>query len=83
MLAERMEEWAAGLRAEGKQEGMQQGMQQGEARALMMMLTQRFGGIPAEVSREIACATAAQIEVWLGCVLTARSLEDLFGPTQH
>ena len=79
MLAERLEAWAHGYKAEG----MQQGMQQGEALALQRLLSKRFGSIPAGIGARIAGASSEQIEVWLDQVLDARSLDDLFGPLAH
>ena len=79
MLAERLEQWARGYKAEGRQEGRQEG----EALALQRLLSKRFGSIPAEITARIAAASSAEIEVWLDRVLDARSLEDLFGPITH
>ena len=75
MLAERLEEWAHGYKAEG--------MQQGEAIALQRLLTKRFGAVPADVTARIAGAAPEQIEQWLDQVLDAGSLDDLFGPIAH
>ncbi len=75
MLAERLEEWAHGYKAEG--------LQQGEALALQLLLSKRFSSIPAEIAARIAGASSEEIEVWLDQVLDARSLDDLFGPIAH
>jgi len=99
MLAERLEEWALGYKAEGKAEGIQQGMkkgvqqgkaegvqqgmQRGEALALQKLLSKRFGAMPSEVLTKIAGASPAQVDVWLDQVLEAKRLEDLFGPIPH
>jgi hypothetical protein len=87
MLAERLEEWAHGYKAEGKQEGMQQGMQQGmkqgETLALQKLLTKRFGVMPSDVLAKIAAANATQVDQWLDLVLDAPSLESMFGPITH
>ena len=79
MLAERLEEWALGYKAEGKAEGMQRG----EALALQKLLSKRFGAMPSEVLTKIAEASPAQVDVWLDQVLEAKRLEDLFGPIPH
>ena len=79
MLAERMEEWALGYKAEG----MQQGMQQGEVLALQRLLTKRFGAIPSDVLAKIAGAAPEQIDAWLDQVLDAKSLGDMFGSSTH
>ena len=87
MLAERLEEWALGYKAEGMQKGIQQGkaegVQQGEALALQKLLSKRFGAMPSEVLTKIARASPAQMDAWLDQVLEAKSLDDLFGPIPH
>ena len=87
MLAERLEEWALGYKAEGMQTGMQQGkaegIQQGEALALQKLLSKRFGAMPSEVLTKIAGASPEQVDAWLDQVLEAKRLEDLFGPISH
>lgn len=75
MLAERMEEWALGYKAEG--------MQQGEALALQRLLSKRFGVIPSDVLAKIAGAAPEQIDAWLDQVLDAKSLGDMFGSSTH
>ena len=82
MLAERLEEWAHGYKAEGMQQGiqqgMQQGMQQGEALALQRLLSKRFGAIPSDITVQIAAASVAQIEAWFDRAIDARQLSDVF-----
>ena len=51
-----------------------------EALALQKLLKQRFGAIPPAVLAQISAASLEQIDAWLDQVLTARSLDDLFGP---
>lgn len=79
MLAERLEEWAHGYKAEG----MQQGMQQGEALALQRLLVKRFGVASAEIVARITTASSQEIEMWLDRAIDARTLDDIFGPTTH
>lgn len=83
MLADRMEEWALGFKAEGKADGVQQGMQKGEILALQKLLTKRFGAIPSDVLAKIACATPEQIDAWLDQILDARNLADMFDSAVH
>ena len=87
MLAERLEEWAHGYKAEGMQQGRQEGeavgLQKGEALALQRLISRRFGAVPAEITARIAGAAPEQIELWLDQVLDAGSLGDMFGPTTH
>ena len=75
MLAERLEEWALGYKAEG--------VQLGEALALQKLLSKRFGAIPPEILEKIAGASPEQMDAWLDSVLEAQSLDVLFGPTPH
>ena len=75
MLAERLEEWAHGYKAEG--------VQQGEALALQKLLTKRCGAIPADITARIATASVEEIEAWFDRAIEARSFDDVFGPTAH
>ena len=79
MLADRLEEWALGFKAEG----MQQGMQQGEAMALQRLLDKRFGAVSADVMGRIANASKEQIEAWFDKAIDAHDLADIFGPMTH
>lgn len=79
MLAERLEEWAHGYKAEGVQEGVQQG----EILALQKLLTKRFGHIPTDINAKIASASREQIESWFDQAIEAGRLDDVFGPTTH
>ena len=79
MLAERLEEWAHGYKAEGVQEGMQQG----ETLALQKLLTKRFGVIPSDITARIASASREQIESWFEQAIEAGRLDDVFGPAAH
>jgi flagellar biosynthesis/type III secretory pathway protein FliH len=91
MLAERLEEWALGYKAEGVQLGMQQGkaegkvegVQLGEALALQKLLSKRFGAMPSEILEKIASASQEQIEAWFDQAIDAKSVVDVFGPTPY
>jgi hypothetical protein len=75
MLAERLEEWALGYKAEG--------VQLGEALALQKLLSKRFGAMPSEILTKIASASQEQIEAWFDQAIDAKSVVDVFGPTPH
>ena len=75
MLADQLEVWAHGYKAEG----MQQGMLQGEALALQKLLTKRFGVIPANILTSISFASRAQIEEWFDRAIDADGYTDVFG----
>jgi flagellar biosynthesis/type III secretory pathway protein FliH len=95
MLAERLEEWALGYKAEGKAEGKVEGkaegkaegkvegVQLGEALALQKLLSKRFGAMPSEILTKIASASREQIEVWFDQAIDATSVVDVFGPTPY
>ena len=82
MLAQRLEDWARGYRAEGRQEGRQEGLQkgrqEGELLALQRLLSRRFGVIPVDVTERISKAALPDIERWLDRVIEAKQLADVF-----
>lgn len=86
MLADRLEEWAHGYIAEGKQEGKQeglqegklQGLQQGEMLALQRLLAKRFGVIPMETVSLISQAPLEDIERWFDRAIDAKALSNVF-----
>jgi hypothetical protein len=93
-LSERIKEWSAndvakGLqkgRQEGRQEGIQvglekgqeEGQRQGAARALLALLTKRFGPPSAALQTRIHAATHVQIEAWFDQALDASDLSQVF-----
>ena len=94
MLADRLEEWAHGYIAEGKQEGLhegkqqglhegkqqglQEGKQQGEMLALQRLLAKRFGVIPMETVSLISQAPLEDIELWFDRAIDAKAFPDVF-----
>ena len=82
LLADRLEEWAHGYIAEGKQEGLHegklQGLQQGEMLALQRLLAKRFGVIPMETVSLISQAPLEDIERWFDRAIDAKALSDVF-----
>jgi predicted transposase YdaD len=62
-----------------KREGRLEGRVEGEARSLMMLLTARFGRVPAEAKERILAAKEATLARWLVRVLTAPTIDDVFG----
>jgi flagellar biosynthesis/type III secretory pathway protein FliH len=78
MLADRLEEWALGYKAEGEQKGRQEGRQEGEMLALQKLLAKRFGAIPTEVTAKIANASLETIEQWFDLAIDAKQLADVF-----
>lgn len=72
---------------EGIQQGMQQGMQQGrlkgKAQMLERFLALRFGELPVWVGERLAHANESMLDAWTEAVLSAGSLEAVFGIDQH
>jgi len=63
---------------QGVQQGIQQGVQQGKCEALLGVLRQRFGAeVTTDTEQRLASASLAQIELWLGRVLTATTLNEV------
>jgi len=63
---------------EGRQEGWQEGRQEGEQVLLQKLLIKRFGPLPAEVLKQLACASTGQIDTWADRVFEAASLDEVF-----
>ena len=64
---------------QGRQEGVQQGMQQGERELLLRLLRRRFGELSAAVRERVAAAQTPELDRWAEQLLTAASLEEVFG----
>jgi hypothetical protein len=71
------------LRREGEARGEARGEAKGELRgkrgALLLLLRQRFGGLPAAAVASIDSAGADELDVWFTRVLTAPSLDAVLG----
>ena len=67
------------LRQEGRQEGLREGLEEGGqlalSRALMELLTERFGPLDETTAQRVEGATTAELGAWLRGVLTADSVE--------
>ena len=66
-------------RREGLEEGLEQGLEQGERRVLQRLLVRRFGDLPVWVLKALEHDSAETLETWADNILTASSLEELFG----
>ena len=64
-------------RREGEARGEARGKAQGKREALLLLLRQRFGRVPAAAAARIEGAGAAELDVWFGRVLSASSLSDV------
>lgn len=79
MLAERIDAWFE----EARHKGIQQGLLQGEAKIIARLLERRFGPLPPEVMERLSGAQEAQLVAWGEAVLSAPSLEAVFGSAAH
>ena len=64
--------------AKGKAEGRTKGRAEGKADTLLTQLTQRFNQIPPTTERRVRKASEARLDAWLGRILVADSIEDVF-----
>ncbi len=62
-----------------RQEGLEQGLEQGRAEALLRQLRLKFADVPAETQARVRAGSPADLDRWLDRVLTAETLEDVFG----
>ena len=72
---------------EGMQKGLQEGMQQGrvvgKVQSLERQLQLRFGELPDWVHEHLAQAKENELGNWTDAVLSAVSLESIFGDDRH
>ena len=64
-------------RQEGRQEGEQESLKRGVQLAMLTLIEQRFGKVPAEVVRRIKNTRAVEIDQWMRRILAAATLDDL------
>ena len=63
----------------GLERGLEQGLEQGERRLVLRMLAQSFGELPVTVVKSLDSMTSSEIEGLSDRILTAATLQDLFG----
>ncbi|MEM7582057.1 MAG: Rpn family recombination-promoting nuclease/putative transposase [Acidobacteriota bacterium] len=73
------EQWEAKGRELGLAEGERKGRREGESVVLRRLLHLKFGSLEAEVDARISSADSRQLLSWAERVLTARTLDDVFG----
>ena len=82
MLEQTIERWFEEATTKGLQKGMQQGIQegmnQGFAKAVALQLQMRFGPVPPWAQDRLSMANEEQLTQWLGVILTAKSMDELF-----
>jgi hypothetical protein len=64
---------------QGRQKLREEGLQQGERRLLLKQLRARFGELPPATVARVEAAEPEVLEAWGEQVLTARSLDEVFG----
>ena len=64
---------------QGEQKGINEGVQQGIATIIALQLQQRFGNVPEWAQERLNTASAEQLTQWARVILTAQSMEELFG----
>ena len=83
MLAERIEKWFDEATRKGILQGRAEGWTEGQLQLLSRLLERRFGPLPPAVRERLAHASLAALEGWGETVLTAASLESVFGTLRH
>ncbi len=87
MLEERIKEWEKELVEKGVQEGIERGVKEGiekgiekgEADMLLWQLERKFGEVPLEYRQRIDDADSTQLLLWGERILTAETIDDVFG----
>ena len=74
-----MEQWTKRVHQQGIQQGIQQGQTEGEAAILVRQLERRFGPLSPRHRARIESADAETLLVWGDRVLTAQSVDEVFG----
>lgn len=67
---------------QGLERGLEQGRQQGQAALVERQLRLRFGLLPNTVQQRLVNANSNELTAWADALLSASSLDDIFGP-QH
>ena len=63
----------------GIEKGIEQGFEEHARATLRRLLAQRFGELPAAIEQRINQAEQTQLDAWLDQVISAPSLESIFG----
>jgi len=79
MLEQTIERWFEDATLKGELRGELRGEQKGFAKLVALQLKLRFGPVPDWAQERLASASEEQLTEWAGTILTAQSLNDLFG----
>jgi hypothetical protein len=66
-------------RSEGRKEGRIEGRVEGQAEMLLRQVAARFGAPPPAIAARVRAASVEELGGWAERILTAASVEDLFG----
>jgi hypothetical protein len=66
------------LRPEIFEKGVEKGVAKGQRELLLSQLVHRFGTLPKSVTRRVAAASTAELELWGKRILDAASIDDVF-----
>ncbi len=79
MLSQRIPQWLRESEARGEAKGEAKGEARGEAKTLLKLLDLKFGPLPQWVEPKIDSASKEQLDHWVEGILTADTLDSLFG----
>jgi len=79
MLEQTIERWFYDATMKGVRLGEQRGEQKGISKIVALQLKLRFGPVPDWAQERLASASEDQLTQWASVILTAKSIEDLFG----
>jgi len=79
MLAQTIERWFDEATMKGVNQGRQEGRQEGLVKAVALLIQMRFGSVPTWAQARLDNASEEQLIGWTGAILTAASLQELFG----
>jgi flagellar biosynthesis/type III secretory pathway protein FliH len=65
--------------AQGMEKGLERGIRQGETQVLLRQLASRFGNLPDSVQARVESADADLLMRWSERILTASTLDEVFG----
>ncbi|MCL5969563.1 MAG: hypothetical protein M1359_10095 [Betaproteobacteria bacterium] len=83
MLERTIERWFDEAYAKGYREGCQEGLLLGYLEVLTVQLRLRFGTMPDWVEARLSEASDEQLMGWMGRILTATSLPEVFGQSDQ
>ncbi|MCM0043874.1 MAG: hypothetical protein NBV65_04515 [Burkholderiaceae bacterium] len=77
------EEGLARGRQEGQEQGLEQGRRAGKSQVIGRQMYVRFGALPDWVQTKLDAASEDQLDAWTSKLLTASSIDAVFGSSDH